>query len=119
MPCNSDYMNATDKERQISQVACLLDEIAGKSFSEADWNGYHPLVYGKTYNADKMVAKLCSRLKKLDVKKFSLEMQIWWRDHQKADKERLKLEKKAEENQKLAASALKKLTKAEKKALGF
>lgn len=30
MPCDCSYMNANEKEIKLSQVACLLDELAGK-----------------------------------------------------------------------------------------
>ena len=56
-------------------------------------DGYHKDVYDKTTKGilDEKVAELCSKLQDVeDVKKYSLEMQMWWRDHQKADKARIK-----------------------------
>jgi hypothetical protein len=47
MPCNGDYMDPNSNEAQLSQVACLLDELAGKPFNRDHWQGYHPDVYGK------------------------------------------------------------------------
>lgn len=91
MPCNSDYLEANGFEKSISQVACLLDELDGKQWNRDWWNGYHPDVYfQKLYkqDADEMVARLCGELRKRDVTQYSLEMQIWWRDHQEADKRR-------------------------------
>ena len=73
MPCNSDYFEANDFEIQMSRVVCLLDELDyGKKINPDHWRGYHPLAYHKGLSkadADKLVASLCSRLKKLDVKK--------------------------------------------------
>lgn len=39
MGCNSDYLNATDREKSLSKVACLLDELKGISFTQGAWNG--------------------------------------------------------------------------------
>jgi hypothetical protein len=119
MPCNSDYMNATGYEIAISQVACLLDELNGKKFGVSAWRGYHPKVYGKSVNGDKLVSELCDKLQNTDVSKCSLEMQIWWRDHQRADKERLERELKAIKEKEEKAVALSKLTDYEKKILGL
>ncbi len=90
MPCNSDYMAANGYERELSRVACLLDELAGKTWERSHWNGYHPRVYNKADRSmgDQMVRELCSALQERDVTQYSLEMQIWWRDHQAADKAR-------------------------------
>lgn len=119
MPCNSGYMDATGDEVALSQVACLLDELNGKrKIDRSHWEGYHPDVYNKHVNGDKLVAKLCSRLQSVDVTKYSLEMQMWWRDHQKADKERLKAELKQKKTKAAKAAALKKLNPYERRLLG-
>lgn len=115
MPCNSDYMEANSFEHNISQVACLLDELAGKSWSKDDWSGYHPRVYNKATKelGDSLVKELCEALKEVEIKKYSLEMQIWWRDHQAKDKERINRE--AAERQ----AALAKLTPRERQVLNI
>lgn len=95
MPCNSDYLDPDQKEILLSRVACLLDEIEEREYEDSDWNGFHPKVYMKEVDGDLLVSKLCSLLQKADVKQYSLEMQIWWRDHQKADKARLAKERKS------------------------
>jgi len=119
MPCNSDYLDPDNRERELSRVACLLDEIAGKQPIDRDhWRGFHPLVYNKNPDGDAMVVKLCAALQSCDVAKFSLEMQIWWRDHQAADKERIVRDlKKAQTNAERDA-ALEKLTQHERSLLG-
>lgn len=38
---------------------------------------------------DKLTSELCSKLKTTDVTKYSLELQMWWRDHQEADRNRI------------------------------
>jgi hypothetical protein len=124
MPCNSDYMNATDLEVSISQVLCLLDELQTKkpvNSKSSNWNGYHPKAYNKELNkayADKMVAELCDRLKKeKNIKKYSLEMQLWWREHQAADKKRKSKEKKQSLEDKALSNLLDKLSSREFKLL--
>lgn len=102
MPCNSDYLNSTDLEKSLSRVFCILEELTtGKHVDprSSDWGGYHDLAYGHATRqlADEKVAELCAKFKKLSktkIGKLSLEAQIWWRDHQKADKQRERLERK-------------------------
>lgn len=121
MPCNSDYMEPSNLEQNAAHVACLLDELEGYSINPRHWEGYHPKTYCKTTKAscDLLVSTLCQKLQTLDVTKQSLEMQIWWRDHQKADK--LRLEKELQEKQQQAdkQTALAKLTPYERKLLGY
>lgn len=121
MPCNSDYMEPVSYEIELSRVACLLDELDGKkTINKSHWEGYHPKVYNnQRLDGDKLVALLCKRLQNINVSKQSLEMQIWWRDHQLADKKRLEKELKAKKNQADKEKALKKLTPYERKLLGL
>jgi len=121
MPCNSDYMEATSLERELSTVACLLDEIAGKQCTPGDASGYHRRVYGKATRelGDQLVGELCSALQGADVSKFSLEMQIWWRDHQAADEERIQKETADAVLTFQREAALAKLTPYERRLLGL
>ena len=104
MPCDCSYMDPTDLERQLSRVLCLLDELAtGKPVDPRsnDWCGHRIGVYGSTVvdlrkRTDEAVAELCGKLKKCKkVSKYSLELQLWWREHQAADKIREEQEKKS------------------------
>lgn len=124
MPCNSDYMNATLSEKNLSRVRCLLDEVkTGKPVdpNSSDWQGYRKGVYNESHDhtvLNREVRKLCKLLSEIsDTSKYSLELQMWWRDHQAADKKRLAKEKAEKEEKALAESAKKKLTKAELAAL--
>jgi hypothetical protein len=125
MPCRSDYMDASKFEIQMSQVACLLDESTSGvpvNTQLGSWRGYHPIVYNQNLSkqkCDKMVEQLCNFCQTADVSKYSLELQIWWRDHQKADKERLEAEIRDAERNKQRDKALAKLTDYEKKLLGL
>ena len=122
MPCNSDYLESDHKEVEMSHVCCLIDELDGQqSINRSHWDGYHPNVYNKHLSQrsqDKLVDKLCKRLQRRDVTKLSLEMQIWWRDHQKADKARLQEEMKQLKDKKLRKAALAKLSPYEQQLLG-
>lgn len=123
MPCNSDYMRASNSERELSRVACLLMELDGREYKKSWWDGYHPEVYGafcSKKDADQMVAELCSKLQSVeDVTKYSLEMQIWWRDHQAADKVRLEKEMSEVKKEADKQAALAKLSDYERKLLGL
>ena len=121
MPCNSDHMAANGYERELSQVACLLDELAGQKWEHDWWDGYHPRVYCKANRAlgDQMVRDLCAALQSRDVTRYSLEMQIWWRDHQAADKARRERELAQAKTDAEREAALAKLTPHERKVLGL
>lgn len=122
MPCNSEHMNATTKELELSRVACLLDELSGEALNRDHWSGYHPRVYCKGLDnkaADAMVSELCEKLQIADVSKLSLEIQIWWRDHQAADKARVKRELDNAKTEAERDAALAKLTPHERKVLGL
>ena len=104
----------------MSKVACLLDELDGKKRINRDhWRGYHPRVYNERVDADEMTAELCSRLQGVDVSQYSLEMQIWWRDHQEADKRRTKARLAKAKTDKQRKAAIAKLTPHERKLLGL
>lgn len=61
---------------------------------------------------------LCSYCKNHDVRDYSLELQIWWRDHQLADARHKREEAARKKRAALRKQALAKLTDAERKALG-
>jgi hypothetical protein len=119
MPCDSGYLNATNIEIEMSKVACLLDELDGTPIDKSYWRGYHPRVYGRLFDADRLVATLCSRLQGVDVTKHSLEMQMWWRDHLAADKARVEAEIAKVADEEARKLALMKLTKHERILLGL
>jgi len=107
MPCNSSYMNPNETEINLSVVYGLLDELESGVLPKDFGNGYDKRVYNKSLpkeHLDQKTEELCSKLQKVDVTKYSLEMQLWWRDHQKADKERIEkeLEKQTLEHDKKA-----------------
>ena len=94
MPCRSDEQEPNRIERKLSAVLCFLDELDGKSYTTSDLSGYRKDVYCRSPSIDKLdskTAELCGRLSKMTQNKIlqcSLELQIWWRDHQALDKKR-------------------------------
>lgn len=126
MPCNSDYMEASTREVAISRVLCLMDELETGLAVNTDhqwWRGYHPDVYNASDGSpsdDEVVAELCRRLGEVeDISKYSLEMQVWWRDHQKADQVRKDGEELEQHRHRLRVSGLAKLSQEEREALGL
>lgn len=122
MPCNGDYMNPTQQEINLSVVYGLLDELKTGKLPERFGDGYDSRVYSKGFtkkHLDKKTKELCSKLQKTDVTKFSLEMQMWWRDHQNADKERLKKQMEEHKHEEERKKALSKLSVYERKLLGL
>ena len=94
MPCNSDYLEPNGIEIELSKVYQLLDELNGKKLPKSYGDGFDKRVYDKRFekkDLDEKVRELCSSLKlEPDVTKYSLELQIWWRDHKKVDRKREK-----------------------------
>ena len=122
MPCNSDYMEANQNEKNLSVIYGLLDELETGKLPSNFGDGYDKRVYNKRLSKehlDEKTEELCSKLQNSDVSKFSLEMQIWWRDHQKADKDRLQKEMSEQKDNEARNIALSKLSDYERKLLGL
>ena len=113
MPCNSDYMQADWREEYSSMVREFLREINGGEFNHSQRHEY----YGNLGTLDKDVAKLCAWCSSHDVTKQSLELQLWWRDHQAEDAKRMAEESEQRHQDELRKKALAKLSAAERKAL--
>lgn len=122
MPCNSSYMDPTNLEKDLSTVYGLLDELKTGKLPENFGDGFDSRVYNQHLTVTDLhfkVKSLCKKLQKTDVTKFSLEMQMWWRDHQAADKKRVAQELEEIKEAKAKAEAIAKLTPYERKLLGL
>ncbi len=104
MPCNSDYMEATSIERKMSEIYYFLTEL--KTGKQQKIDSYHPDVYCQNLTkkiCDAKTKLLCGLLQQIsNIPELSLELQMWWRDHQEIDrikllsqseKEKVKLQK--------------------------
>jgi len=110
MPCRNDYLEPNQREVESRKVLELLKEV-GLNRSEIPYYG-HPTFL------DNDTRILCDFCQHNDVTQYSLELQIWWRDHQKADKARLEREMREHDADKAREAALAKLTDYERQLLG-
>lgn len=55
MPCNSDHMEASQREIAMSRVFQLLDEFEGKPLDRSGWGGYDRRVYCKALSKEGML----------------------------------------------------------------
>jgi hypothetical protein len=98
MPCDSSYMAANRLEIEVSRMRMLLEELkTGEPVDpgSSGWQGYLTGTYScgpSRKEADALAEELCTALKQKEqlgtVSGYSLEMQMWWRDHQEADRKR-------------------------------
>src|SRR5688500_1174854 len=115
MACNSDYLAPHSEEIEATKIVALLDELDGKGQPNPKTynSGLDKRVYNNANNnlLDSLTQQLCSRLQlEKDISVYSLELQIWWRDHQAADKKRVEEELRINQRTKDKADVLKKLT---------
>lgn len=116
MPCDSAYLNHTDKERESGKVLEFLKEVNGEYFDHDN-----PSYYGNILTLNQDTERLCSWMKAHpdQLPTLSLELQLWWKQHQKHDAVRERKAREMERDQKLREKAVKKLSKEERHALGL
>lgn len=124
MPCNGEYLNANEVEINYSKVLALLEEVKTGVLPDYFGDGYYEKSYSKANQQllDHAVAELCAKLSNYDpheLSKCSLELQIWWRDHQKADIERVKKKMDDAARNRAISHAMAKLTPEEQELLGL
>ena len=104
MPCN-DYSPPSARELKHALLCGLTREIFSSVNHAAD--------------LDTLTRTLCewASTHPDSVSRASLELQIWWRDHQKWDREREAADAAAQERARLREAGLAKLTPAERQAL--
>jgi hypothetical protein len=121
MPCRSfvpprDWVEANKKR---SVIKTLLKELKTGNYKFEYLQDENKTTREILDLLDKETAELCGKLQKTDVTKYSLEMQIWWRDHQEEDRKRIQKEIKKNKKAKEKKAALAKLTPYERKLLGY
>jgi hypothetical protein len=129
MPCNSDYLAPSNRESELQRAATLLVYVQRQTGQEPEeW----VVAEAKNlYASDaRSVTELCAALKAMDPEqrdeivynarsKIARDLADWWEEHQTADSEREKREVQAKKHEKAKAHALAKLTKEERRALGY
>lgn len=94
MPCKCDYLEPHEIEIEVGRLFLLLDEIErGELITRRRWAdaGMDRRSYNKATKAiaDELTERACSTLRNWSNKKIAtltLEAQMWWRDHKKADR---------------------------------
>jgi hypothetical protein len=90
-------MEASNLEVRLSRVYQIQDEIQlGKEIDPEGWRGYDKRAYNRaTRNLlDEATDHLCGLLRcktPEEIEEYSLETQMWWRDHQIEDRKREEL----------------------------
>ncbi len=128
MPCNSDYLEPTEREQELRRAARLLIFALEAQGREApDWaRSEAENLYAKD---ERSVTSLCALIKSMgeperdrivyDAKsKASRDLADWWEEHQEADRRREEREAAEARREADRRSALGKLTEEEKAALG-
>jgi len=122
MPCNSDHMMANEVEISMSRILNFINEIKTGEFNKEWHRGYHPDVYYKHVTKEQIdvaVSDLCKTMQGADPSKYSLELQMWWRDHKEADTVRIKKEIDRLAKEKDKKELIESLTPYEKGLLGL
>jgi len=124
MPCNCDHMEPTYREAKLGHIRSLLDELSGLFFNHAK-SSMHRSVYNEGISdevADSWISDLCKRCTTLEVRgelmSWSLELQIWWRDHKIEDAKKAAEIKEVLHKIKARNTVIDKLTAEERKVLG-
>ena len=129
MPCNSDYLEPTHKERLMQDTARY--QIVVRQRLQMTVPAWLKREAKNIYAADERnVTELCKILTDLgkakrdellytDARDAKMrDVAAWWEAHEKADKARTKKERADAKAKKTKAEALAKLTPAERKSLG-
>ena len=129
MPCNSDHLNATDREVELQRAARLLVYVKER-LGEKPEKWMIEQANKSWADDERSVIELCAALNAMTKKqrdtiiynardKVARDLADWWEEHQKVDTERARRDVALCERDELRKKALKKLTRAERKALGL
>ena len=113
MPC---YVEPPSRYEEASRwLNLFLDEI-GEKTPRTSVGIYGPM---RNLSPNQMSQILCAWCKVNDPTTKSLELQIWWRDHQKEDARHEQEARDREERDRLRKRAIEKLSPSERRALGI
>lgn len=111
MPCNCDHMEPSLHEKESKKLMMLMAEV-GLHRGDIPY-------YGDVRAIHEHTAMMCKFCQENDVTAYSLELQIWWRDHQAADKVKIERQQQKAKTEDEKQAALAKLTDYERKLLGL
>ena len=121
MPCESAYMAPSKREKEADRLYWLRREIEQEMPPNSDEYGSgcagHP-----THSIDADTRFICSHMEQVEkdgkLGDYSLEMQIWWRDHKEVDRKRRVEEQEEARNKKVVDDVMAKLSRTEVYMLG-
>lgn len=136
MPCNSEYLNPTAREREIKRAATLIVfalEGLGKKVPHdikrraSDIYGADSIRFRKDDSVINLLCKTVTNMSDADRErivynahdKTSRDLAEWWETHQEADRKRIAREEAAAAERAARATAKAKLTPAERRAVGL
>lgn len=132
MPCDSSYLNPSQREENTKLVAELICYVDQKIKIKTPDNIVKSSkdYYGEGSDLTKTVPLLCSKIKALNQSQFnsivyngkskeSRKLADWWEAHEEADRKREERVKEAKDHIAAKKSAMSKLTQQERKALGL
>jgi hypothetical protein len=129
MPCQSEYLEPNEREKE-SRLVCehlyyLMDKKTPSDVLYAKDNLYGDVTSLDRYTA--LLCAICGSMSKRDADKYiydgrnpkARKLADWWEKHQEVDRKRIALERKERELEAIKKRAIKKLTKKEREALGL
>lgn len=123
MGCRNEYLKSTAAEKELSKVVALLDEVKFKKPIPKNYgDGNDPRAYGQEKDLHQKTEELCLLLQpksQRSIKLYSLELQVWWRDHRALDRKRLREEKDKARTAKARRELIEALTPYERKLLNL
>ncbi|NKF52781.1 hypothetical protein G3R49_19680 [Shewanella sp. WXL01] len=113
MGCRYDIKLPSARERESRRVIAYLNEVGLLNCQIGE--------FGNVAMLDEHTRQLCKfcQLNRASIADYSLELQIWWRDHQAADRARAEKELREAKTAKEIKAAHAKLTEHEKRLLGL
>jgi uncharacterized NAD(P)/FAD-binding protein YdhS len=129
MPCNSDYMNPTNKEKQLRKtnqlLAFALTELGRdvpkdvETAADELYGGRPQSVYDLCDLLEKMTDENLNAIVYDGRNAMSRHLANWWDLHKEADRQREAKKTAKEQQQAVKKLAFEKLTEEEREALGL
>jgi hypothetical protein len=130
MPCRSDYMEPTGKERRLQETAQLLIYVRKNTKTGVKVDGKLQRAANDIYCTKDYVPELCETLRSLPTEDFervvynardpmSRKLADWWEEHEAADQKRIEAEAQKMREEVIRIQAIAKLTDEEKRILGI